>query len=168
MLHDVLLEPQQERGLSGVVEAEEDNLGLFVDEAERFEAGFEPVYEPHGWFTLLIYTRMKKKGVNMDDSGMDIIGFEYGCTGVTFLCTSSRLRGSNRAGGWGNRIFRIVFFRWRWAIFHPFSGAVFCRLPSFGPCLPSFAVLGVTITPASSVAPPIAFSAGIRRPACAG
>lgn len=68
MLHDVLLEPEEERGLSGVIEAEEDNLSLFVDEAEGFESCFEPIYKPHGWFTILFYTRMKKKRVYMDDS----------------------------------------------------------------------------------------------------
>lgn len=67
LLHDVLLEPKKEGGLARIIEAEEDNLSLFVDEAEGLESCFEPIYKPHGWFTILIYTRMKKKGVNMDE-----------------------------------------------------------------------------------------------------
>ena len=44
MLHDILFKPQQESCLAGIVQSQEDNLGIFVHEPEVLEGGLEPVY----------------------------------------------------------------------------------------------------------------------------
>ena len=45
--HDVLFETKKKSGFAGIIKTEEDNFGVFIDESEWFEAGLEPVEDPH-------------------------------------------------------------------------------------------------------------------------
>ncbi len=50
LLHDVLLEAEEEGGLAGVVEAEEDDLGLLVHQPQTLQGRLEPVHNPHSFY----------------------------------------------------------------------------------------------------------------------
>lgn len=48
---NLILQHVEERGLAGVVEAQKQNLGLLLPQAQRGKDAIEPVDQEHGFFS---------------------------------------------------------------------------------------------------------------------
>ena len=58
LFHDVFLESEEKGSFSSIVQAEENNFGLFVDKSETLERPFEPIPQKHAKVYILFITRI--------------------------------------------------------------------------------------------------------------